>query len=95
VVRFPSKRPGVSGYSAAMEEFSEFIFMQSSVDLSLEGGQLTLVEYQEDQIWYRIERFLISPEWEELFHEVTQRRLPRLLSYHFPLFLDCGAPRGE
>jgi hypothetical protein len=25
---------------------------------------------------------------------VTQRRLPRLLSDHFPLMLDCGAPRG-
>jgi hypothetical protein len=26
-VRFPSERLGVSGYSAAMEVFSEFIFM--------------------------------------------------------------------
>jgi hypothetical protein len=25
---------------------------------------------------------------------VTQKRLPRLLSDHFPLLLDCGAPRG-
>jgi hypothetical protein len=25
---------------------------------------------------------------------VTQRRLPRLLSYHFPLMLDCGVPKG-
>jgi hypothetical protein len=28
VVRFPSKRSGVAAYSAAMEEFSDFIFMQ-------------------------------------------------------------------
>jgi hypothetical protein len=27
VVRFPSERLGVSDYSAAMEEFSKFIFM--------------------------------------------------------------------
>jgi hypothetical protein len=32
-------------------------------------------------------------EWEERFPEVTQRRLPRLLSDHFPLLLDCGVPR--
>jgi hypothetical protein len=27
---------------------------------------------QEDQTWSRIDRFLISPEWEELFPEVTE-----------------------
>jgi hypothetical protein len=29
-------------------------------------------------------------EWEEYFLDVSQRRLPRLLSDHFPLMLDCG-----
>jgi hypothetical protein len=38
VVRFPSERLGDSGYSAAMMEFSEFIFVQSLVDLVLEGS---------------------------------------------------------
>lgn len=38
VVRFPIERSGVSGYSVAMAEFSEFIFVQSLVDLPLEGG---------------------------------------------------------
>jgi hypothetical protein len=41
VVRFPSDMSGVSNYSVVMEEFSEFIFMQSLVDLSLEGGRFT------------------------------------------------------
>jgi hypothetical protein len=30
----------------------------------------------------------------ESFPEVTQGRLPSLLSDHFPLLLDCGAQRG-
>jgi hypothetical protein len=94
VVRFPSERLGVSDYSIVMEEFSKFIFMQSLMDLSLEGGQFSWSNNQEDQTWSRIDRFLIYPEWEELFPKVTQRRLPRLLSYHFPLLLDCGTPRG-
>jgi hypothetical protein len=71
VVRFLSERLGVSGYSTAMEEFSEFIFMQSLVDLPLEGGQFTWSNNQEDQTWSRIDRFLISPKWEEYFPEVT------------------------
>lgn len=32
VVRFPSERPSGAGYSTAMEEFSDFIFMQNLVD---------------------------------------------------------------
>jgi hypothetical protein len=70
VVRFPSERSSGAGYSVAMEEFSDFIFMQNLVDLPLEGGQFIWSNNQEDQIWSRIDRFLVSPEWEERFHEV-------------------------
>jgi hypothetical protein len=41
------------------------------VDLPLEGGQFTWSNNQEDQTWSRIDRFLISLEWEEHFLEVT------------------------
>jgi len=95
VVCFPSERSSGVGYSAAMEEFSDFIFMHNLVDLPLEDGQFTWSNNQEDQIWSRIDRFLVSPEWEERFPEVSQGRLPRLLSDHFSLLLDCGAPRGR
>jgi hypothetical protein len=94
MVQFPRESLGVFSYSTAMEEFSEFIFMQSLLYLPLEGGQVTWSNNQEDQTWFRIDRFLISSKWEELFPEVTQRRLRRLLLDHFPLLLDCGAPRG-
>jgi hypothetical protein len=36
VVRFPS-----AGFSAAMEEFSDFIFLHNLVDLPLDDGQFT------------------------------------------------------
>jgi hypothetical protein len=71
VVRFPSERSSVAGFSAAMEKFSDFIFMQNLVDLPLEGGQFTWSNNQEDQTLSRIDRFLISPEWEERYSEVT------------------------
>jgi len=91
VVRFPSERSGNASFSAAMEEFSDFIFMHNLVDLPLQDGQFT---WSNNHTWSRIDRFLVSVEWEECFPEVTHRRLPRLLSDHFRLFLDCGAPRG-
>jgi hypothetical protein len=45
-------------------------------------------------MWSRIDRFLLSLKWEEHFPDVSQKPLPRILSDHFPLSLDCGAPRG-
>jgi len=94
VVRFPSERSSGAGFSAAMEEFLDFIFMHNLVDLPLEDGQFTWSNGQEDHIWSRIDRFLISSEWEERFPDVSQRRLTRLFSDHFPLLLDCGTNRG-
>jgi len=89
-VRFPSERSGVGGFSAAMEDFSEFIHGQSLVDIPLQGGQFT---WSNNQVWSKIDRFMLSSEWEEHYPDVSQSRLPRLLSDHFPLMLDCGSQR--
>jgi hypothetical protein len=40
--------------------------------------------------WSTIDRFLLSPDWEDQFPEVSQSRLLRILSYHFLVVLDCG-----
>jgi hypothetical protein len=64
------------------------------VDIPLEGGQFTWSNNQEDEIWSRIDRFLSSPDWEDHYPAVSQRRLQRLLSDHFTFMLDCGEFRG-
>ena len=38
----------------------------------------------------RIDRFLYSDEWDGLFPTILQKRLPRILSDHFPILLECG-----
>jgi hypothetical protein len=59
------------------------------VDIPLqEGNSLGPIK-----VWSKIDRFLLSPEWEEHYPDVSQSRLPRLLSDHFPLMLDCGSQR--
>jgi hypothetical protein len=73
-----------------MVEFSEFIFDQALIDLPLVGGRST---WSNCHSWSRIDRFLLSSDWEEYFSEVSQRRMPRLLSDHYPLLLDCGIER--
>ena len=38
----------------------------------------------------RLDRFLISDEWEGYFNNVVQSILPRPVSNHFPILLDAG-----
>jgi len=68
-VRFPGERSGVIGFFAAMEEFSEFIFVERLVDIPLQGGQFT---WSNNLVWSKIDRFLLSSEWEEHYPEVSQ-----------------------
>jgi hypothetical protein len=69
MVRFPTERSGAIGFSAAMEEFSEFIFEQRLVDIPLQGGQFT---WSNNQVWSKIDRFLLFSEWEDHYPEVLQ-----------------------
>jgi exonuclease III len=61
VIRFSSERSGGRRTSAAMREFSDFIFEKRLMDLPLTGGLCT---WSNTQSWSRIDRFLISPDWE-------------------------------
>jgi hypothetical protein len=70
-----------------MMEFSDFIFEQDLMDLPLAGGPFT---WSNNQSWSRLDRFLVSPDWEVKFPGSLQKRLPRLCSDHFPILLDCG-----
>ncbi|KAG6646425.1 hypothetical protein CIPAW_07G008100 [Carya illinoinensis] len=90
VVRFPSEASGSRRLRPAMEAFSECIFDLNLIDLPLAGGTAT---WSNNQSWSRLDRFLISPEWECHFPEVWLKRLPRIGSDHWPVLLDCGGIR--
>jgi endonuclease/exonuclease/phosphatase family metal-dependent hydrolase len=87
--RFPSERSG-EGNRHAMRELSDFIFELGLMDFPLAGGAFTWSRTFDPPVWSRIDRFLVSPDWEARFHVSSQKRLPRLYLDHFPILLDCG-----
>ncbi|KAG6654621.1 hypothetical protein CIPAW_05G158600 [Carya illinoinensis] len=91
ITRFPSERSRNSQLSPAMTEFSDCIFDLNLVDLPLVGGPFT---WSNNQTYSRLDRFLISPDWECHYPEVSQKRLPHLCSDHFPILLDGGGIQG-
>jgi hypothetical protein len=95
VTRFSSERSGAA-CRLDMVEFSDFLHEQGLLDLPLAGGFFTWSLAQDPPKWSRIDRFLISPDWEARFPGVSQKRLPRICSDHFPLLLDSvNGPRGK
>ena len=71
-----------------MHDFSDFISVHGLLDLPMAGGRYT----RSNSIPVsRIDRFLFSLDWEEHYPNMSQRRLARVLSDHFPIILEGGA----
>jgi hypothetical protein len=90
VVRFPTERLGAELFTPGMHDFSDFISSCGLMDISLEGGSFAWSNNRDSAAMSRLDRFLYSADWEDFYPNITQRRLPRLLSDHSPILLECG-----
>ena len=76
-----------------MRRFSEIIEDLELRDLPLQGGSFTWRDGLNNQSHSRLDRFLVSNEWEGHFTGVVQCVLPKLVLDHFPILLDGGGVR--
>ena len=90
IIRYLSERLGCESFSPAMFAFWDFIENNSLVDLPLEGTSFTWLRDSGLPSMSRIDRALVSLDWEEHFENVSQRVLPRVLLDHYPLLLEAG-----
>uniref|UniRef100_A0A2N9GEV9 TIR domain-containing protein n=1 Tax=Fagus sylvatica TaxID=28930 RepID=A0A2N9GEV9_FAGSY len=90
MVRFPSERLGCTRLTSHMMDFLDFIEESHLVDLPLGGGQYTWSRGSDTPAMTRIDRFLISSNWEDSYPKVNQKLMPRPLSNHFPILLEVG-----
>ena len=93
IIRYPSEMLGCESFSLAMFAFSDFIENNSLVDLPLEGTSFTWVRDSGLPSMSRIDRTLVSLDWEEHFVNVSQWVVPRVLSNQCPLLLEAGVVR--
>ncbi|RVW45209.1 hypothetical protein CK203_067527 [Vitis vinifera] len=90
---FPSERSREGRLSGSMRRFSEVLDELALRDLPLQGGPYTWSGGLNGQSRSRLDRFLISEDWENHFSGMSQCTLPRPVSDHFPILLDGGGVR--
>ncbi|XP_030939916.1 uncharacterized protein LOC115964808 [Quercus lobata] len=95
VIRYPAKRLRCNSFSPAMFKFSDFIAKHSLIDLPLVGGEYTWFRDFDSPSMSKLDRVLMTTDWEEHFLNVT-RTLPRVVSDHCPLLVEAsGMSRGK
>ena len=96
IVRFPSERLGGSRLTTAMENFSEFIEELNLIDLPLKGRSYTWSSGSDQPLMYRIDRALVSHDWEDHYPVVIQQVLPRPILEPIPMLVEArGILRGK
>ena len=91
MVRFPSERLGCTKLSSHMMDFSDFIEESHLMDLPLGGGQYTWSSGSDHPSMSRLDRFLVSTDWEDFYPDVSQKLMPQPLSDHYPILLEVGS----
>ena len=82
IIRYPSERLSCESFSPAMFAFLDFIENNSLVDLPLEGASFTWFRDSGIPSMSRIDKALVSLDWEEHFENISQRVLSRVISGH-------------
>ena len=95
IIRFPSEKknkPMTVGRHS--NNFNAIISAYELIDIRLTNGKFTWSNNQSNPILEKLDRILVSKDWEDLFPRVTTYRLPREVSDHNPIILctDLATP---
>jgi len=90
VCRFPYEKKECNRLNSAMREFSECIEDMDLIDLQLSGGRYTWYKGDNHITASRLDRIMVSTEWNNLFTNIKQTTMQRVTSDHVPIALLCG-----
>ena len=82
-------------FNGAMHRFAQVVDDLALIDLPLQGGVYSWSGGRGNQNWARLDRFLVSQGWLDIFKRAIQCRLPRPTSDHFPILLKGGGMSRE
>ncbi|WMV13881.1 hypothetical protein MTR67_007266 [Solanum verrucosum] len=89
--RYVSEKRNCIRRTIGMREFSDLIEDLNLVDLQLENAKFTWFKGDNHLIASRIDRVLVSQEWDDAFRNLKQYTMQRILSDHSPITLQGGS----
>ncbi|RVX03347.1 Transposon TX1 uncharacterized 149 kDa protein [Vitis vinifera] len=90
MIRYPEERSWGGELSASMRRFTEVVEDLELRDYPLQGGLFTWRGGLNNQSQSRLDRFLVTDEWDRMFNGAMQGILARPVSDHFPILLEGG-----
>ena len=93
VILSQRERSSQGRLSGAMRSFAQTVDDLELIDLPMQGGIATWSGGRNNQSWARLDRFLVTQQWLDMFSGVAQCRMHRPTSDHFPILLMGGGLR--
>ena len=81
------ERLGGVAHRSAVADFADFVAEHGLMDLPLAGGEST---WANNSSWFRLDRFLVSLEWDFSYLSLMQKKLLRACLDYAPILLDRG-----
>ncbi|WMV51255.1 hypothetical protein MTR67_044640 [Solanum verrucosum] len=91
VARYASEKKNCTRRTLGMREFSDLIEDLNLIDLQLENAKFTWFKGDNHQIASRIDRILVSQEWDDVFSNLKQYTMQRIILDHSPVTLQGGS----
>lgn len=88
ITRFANERDGRLVHQRSMEDFNNVIRDLHLLDPPISGRRFTWTNDRTPPSSAKLDRFLVSPEWEDKFPLSLAQALPRPLSDHTPIMFD-------
>lgn len=91
VATYASEKKNCTRRTLGMRVFSDLIEDLNLIDLQLENAKFTWFKGDNHQIASRIDRILVSQEWDDVLSNLKQYTTQRIISDHSPVTLQGGS----
>lgn len=90
IIRFANERNKPHGLNRISYLFNSLINFYELEEIVMSGGLFTWSNHQDNPTLEKLDRILVSKDWEDVFPTVLVRRLPREVSDYNPFILTTS-----